>query len=274
MSTGHTNPRDAWNAGAEAWDDFVETGKDYYRHQVHGPALLEVCGDVAGLNVLDLGSGQGWFSRQLAERGASVVGVELSERQFANAVRHEQDRPLGIQYHNIDAARVADQFPPATFDLVTACMSIQDMDDAPAVMGGVRKVLKPGGGMAFSVPHPMTDPGGEKQSPDPLGRETGPRIWREWERDPDGNKLALKLNHYFDSGVRPMVWSMRRPDYVWETPQWRRTLEQWSALIADAGLVVRRMYEPRPTPDQVRANPELEDCYRLPFFLVFECLLA
>jgi 2-polyprenyl-3-methyl-5-hydroxy-6-metoxy-1,4-benzoquinol methylase len=270
----NTNPREAWNAGAEAWDDFVESGKDFYRHEVHGPALLDVCGDVSGLRVLDLGCGQGWFSRRLAERGASVVGVELSENQIANARRHESESPAGIEYHLLNAALIAETFEAEGFDLVTACMSIQDMDDAPAVMSGVGVVLKPGGRMAFSVPHPMTDPGGERQLPDPLGRETGPRIWREWERDADGKKLGLKLNHYFDSGVRPMVWNMRRPAYVWETPQWRRTFEQWSTLIADAGLLIRRMWEPRPTADQVRRNPELDDCYRLPFFLVFDCLKA
>ena len=50
--------REAWDKGADAWEDFVETGKDYYRHSVHGPALLEICGPVGGLDVLDLGCGQ------------------------------------------------------------------------------------------------------------------------------------------------------------------------------------------------------------------------
>ena len=33
----------AWNAGARAYDTFIESGADYYRVEVHGPALL-LCG--------------------------------------------------------------------------------------------------------------------------------------------------------------------------------------------------------------------------------------
>ena len=53
----------AGNAGADAFDEFVSTGADFYRLEVHGPALVAACGDVRGLRVLDLGCGQGWFSR-------------------------------------------------------------------------------------------------------------------------------------------------------------------------------------------------------------------
>lgn len=38
--------RRAWDAGAEAWEEFVESGADYYRTEVHGPALLDVCGEI------------------------------------------------------------------------------------------------------------------------------------------------------------------------------------------------------------------------------------
>ena len=53
----------AWNRGADAFDDFVAPGsaKDYYRHEVLGPAQLEACGSVAGLDVIDLGA---WVSNR------------------------------------------------------------------------------------------------------------------------------------------------------------------------------------------------------------------
>ena len=69
------NPSEAWDIAAEAWDDFVESGKDYYRIEVHGPALLDACGDVAGLGILDLGCGQGWSvaSSPTPARASSVL---------------------------------------------------------------------------------------------------------------------------------------------------------------------------------------------------------
>ncbi|MFL5358034.1 hypothetical protein [Archangium sp.] len=62
-----------WDESADAWNHFVESGLDYYRVELHGPALLEACGEVTGLEVLDLGCGQGWFSRQVASRPEALA---------------------------------------------------------------------------------------------------------------------------------------------------------------------------------------------------------
>ena len=70
--------RVAWDEGAPVFDEFVRSGEDYYRLQVHGPALLETCEPVHGSRALDLGCGQGYFSRQLAVRGGHVTGVDIS----------------------------------------------------------------------------------------------------------------------------------------------------------------------------------------------------
>jgi hypothetical protein len=34
-------------------------------------------------------------------------------------------------------------------------------------------------------------------------------------------------------------------------------------------LVIQNLLEPRPTTTQVVANPQLEDCSRMPYFLIF-----
>jgi hypothetical protein len=65
-------------------------------------------------------------------------------------------------------------------------------------------------------------------------------------------------------------WSMPRLLYFWDTPCWRYTLTEWSELIARAGFLIRRLLEPRPTANQVRQYPRLDDCYRLPYFLIFD----
>lgn len=247
--------RAAWSEGAPAWDEFVESGADYYRREVHGPGLLDACGPVRGLAVLDLGCGQGYLSRELARRGAAVAGVDLSDEMVRLAGEHEARAPLGIRYLVIGAAEVSGHFGPARFDLVTACMSLQDMADVAGVLRAAFAVLKPGGRMVCSVPHPATET--------PL---------REWERDAEGRKVALKVDRYFESGPAVCEWNMPRLRSHWSTPYWRHTLEEWSTLVAGAGFLVRRLAEPRPTPQQVRRNPDLDDCARVPYFLVLDLL--
>jgi 2-polyprenyl-3-methyl-5-hydroxy-6-metoxy-1,4-benzoquinol methylase len=252
MTSPELDARAAWNAGADAFVHFVESGADYYRHLVHGPALLAACGDVLAQKALDVGCGDGYFSRLLARAGAAVTGIDLSDRLIERAIEMEAAEPLGISYSRLDAEQLATCFAEETFDLVTGCMSLQDAADSAAVLAGAARVVRRQGRAVFSVPHPCTDP--------PL---------REWKRDGQGKKLALCLDRYFDSGPAVCHWNMRRLKYPWRTPFRRHTLTEWSGMISGAGLVIRGLEEPRPDAALVAARPELEDCSRMPYFLVF-----
>ncbi|MBI1900262.1 MAG: methyltransferase domain-containing protein [Planctomycetia bacterium] len=255
MDSSDLDARAAWNAGADAFIQFVESGADYYRHLVHGPALLAACGDVRGQTALDLGCGHGYFSRLLARAGSIVTGVDLSDNLLARAIELESQGPLRIAYLQMDAAQIGDRFEAETFNLVTGCMSLQDMADPAAVLSGASRVLKRDGRALFSVPHPCTDP--------PV---------REWKRDERGGKLALCLDRYFDTGPAICHWVMARLKYHWRTPFRRYTLTQWSDLIRDAGFFIQNLHEPRPSAELVAAHPELDDCFRMPFFLIFEIM--
>jgi hypothetical protein len=131
-------------------------------------------------------------------------------------------------------------------------MSLQDVADPGAVLPGVGRVLRREGLAACSIPHPCTDP-----------------PCREWKRDEQGRKLAHCLDRYFDSGPAVTDWNMPRLKYHWRTPFRRHTLTEWSGMIAAAGLVIRGLSEPRPPAELVATRPELEGCWRMPFFLIF-----
>lgn len=246
------DPAAAWDAAAEAWDEFVETGLDYWRTEVHGPPLLAACGEVRGKRALDLGCGQGWFSRQLVLRGATVTAVDISGAQIAYARRHEAEKPLGIAYHQLDASLIAEKWPEASFDLVSACMVLQDTPHAGEILAAARRVLKSTGKMTFSIVHPI--------AANPV---------YEWARDETGANGAMCINHYFDTGPFVLNWTMERLTRHWSTPAWHLTLTDWSQLIAAAGFTISLLDEPRATAEQVANNPKLETATRLPFFLVF-----
>jgi 2-polyprenyl-3-methyl-5-hydroxy-6-metoxy-1,4-benzoquinol methylase len=42
--------------------------------------FLEAIGDVSGLTMLDAGCGEGYLARILTQRGANVIGMEISSR--------------------------------------------------------------------------------------------------------------------------------------------------------------------------------------------------
>jgi 2-polyprenyl-3-methyl-5-hydroxy-6-metoxy-1,4-benzoquinol methylase len=215
--------------------------------------LVEACEPVRGLDVLDLGCGQGWFSRQLAMRGAKVRAIDWSERLIGHARRHEAEAPLGIAYEVLDAAHVGERFGASSLDRITACMSIMDMPAPGAVLASARPLLRDGGRLVMSVPNPVTD-----------------STYREWERDAYGRKKSLKIDRYFDAATTLMDWGMKRLATRFRTVQYRYTLEQWSRMIEDAGFVIARLREPRPASEVLAKCPELAAATRLPFFLIFE----
>src|SRR5215831_3847060 len=80
--------RDSWDRVASNWSAFVRGRHDVHRECLHGPALLNACGEVEGRSALDLGCGEGWCSRELAGRGARVVAIDICDAMIASACTH------------------------------------------------------------------------------------------------------------------------------------------------------------------------------------------
>jgi SAM-dependent methyltransferase len=118
------------------------------------PAVFELCGEVSGLEVLDLGCGEGYCSRELAGRGARVTGVELSAEMVQLARSQEGELKQGITYRQGDVTRLDDA--DARYDLAVGVFvyNYVTVEQMLASFREVRRVLRPGGRFVFAVPHP------------------------------------------------------------------------------------------------------------------------
>jgi ubiquinone/menaquinone biosynthesis C-methylase UbiE len=244
--------RASWDFAAEAYAKGQASGNDYYRYAFFGPIQVEMCGDVAGIRVLDVGCGNGYFSREMARRGARVTAIDISPNMIEHARRIEAAEPLGIEYVLLDAAEIAARFPATAFDMVTSCISIQDMPEVQAVLRGIRAVLPPGGRLIASITHPCTDT--------PV---------RSWEIDEAGAKLTLRIDRYFDEGPIEFTWKRNWP-YAFTTAYWHVPLERWFQWILEAGFELRGLREPSPSSEAIAVHPDLADAARVPYFLIFD----
>ncbi|MFP6613590.1 MAG: methyltransferase domain-containing protein [Pirellulales bacterium] len=145
---------DLYNRSA---DDWKRTEPILLSDFTARPFLLSRCEPVCGLRVLDLGCGEGYFARQLKQRGAAdVVGLDSSENMIDGALAAEKAEPLEIRYRVSDAGELS-EFHDEEFDLVVAVFLFNyvDREKMTSIMKEVLRVLRRGGRFIFSVPHPF-----------------------------------------------------------------------------------------------------------------------
>jgi trans-aconitate methyltransferase len=101
-----------------------------------GAPLVERLNPQPGERILDLGCGDGVLSAQIAERGATVVGIDSSPGMIAAA------RARGIDARSMNAADLTFR---DEFDGVFSNAVLHWIADADAVVAGVHRALKAGG---------------------------------------------------------------------------------------------------------------------------------
>lgn len=102
----------------------------------------------AGIRVLDVGCGRGLALLQLAETfpASTFVGHDFSEEAIAYARDRVAEHGLdNVRFEVRDAARLREEVPPASVDLVTTFDAVHDQADPAGMLGGIRHVLAPDG---------------------------------------------------------------------------------------------------------------------------------
>ena len=209
---------------AEWYDESVRSGPLALFHELVLPSVLDLAGDVEGRRVCDLACGQGITARRLAERGATVVGVDLSSRLLDHARRYEREKPHGISYILGDA-QVLTGVANAEFDGVVCNAALMDIPDLDACLCTVARILRPGGWFVLSITHPCF---------------INPSVSR-WARQPSGPS-GWETGGYFAEGF----YRTDNPDGVrGKVGAHHRTLSTYVNALVQAGLTVERLAEPQ-----------------------------
>lgn len=118
-------------------------------HQIN-PARLQFVERfvvLSGLRVLDVGCGGGILSEALAERGASVLGIDLAENALQAAEAHRAGQ--AVEYRLESSRETAAR--GEVFDVVTCMEMLEHVADPAAVLRDIHALLKPGGWAFFST---------------------------------------------------------------------------------------------------------------------------
>jgi 2-polyprenyl-3-methyl-5-hydroxy-6-metoxy-1,4-benzoquinol methylase len=207
-------------------------------------ALLALVGHVDGQRVLDLACGHGPVARELARRGAHVVGLDLSSQLIDRARVLARGSTLDIDYWHGDATapRVLDA---NRFDTVVCNFGLSDIDDLGGVCATVARTLVPGGRFVFSILHPCF--------------AGGPAVSGSWP----------STGTYYDEGF----W---RADGELSTLRQKvganhRTLSTYVNTLIQHDLAIESTIEPEPEASWTTERPEAA---AQPVYLVISCRRA
>lgn len=187
--------------------------------------VTELLGDVRDARVLEIGCGSGPCARWLAERGARVVGLDISAGMLRHGVEANRRSGIAVPLVHADAERLP--FAEGSIDVACSAFgAVPFVADSAAVMREVARVLRPGGRWVFAVTHPIRwifpdDPG------------------------PEGLTVAQS---YFDRTPYVEIDAAGVPTYV----EHHRTLGDRIREIVGAGLMLEDLVEPEWPPGHDR----------------------
>ena len=229
--------RQGWEDEAQNWAAFARTpGHDRAHENINLPVLLDLL-PPPRRRTLDLACGEGRISRILRSRGHRVLGIDASPTMARLAAG--QESPILVA----DAAwlPLADD----AVDLVVADMCLHDIDDMPAAVAEVSRVLQPSGRLCLAIPHPVNSAGAFTQ------------------REPDAPFVIS--GSYLDLAPRRLV--VERGGIRLTFHSEHRPIEAYMRALEAGGLLTEALREVR-APDEVAAlDPAGRRWQRIPMFL-------
>jgi 2-polyprenyl-6-hydroxyphenyl methylase / 3-demethylubiquinone-9 3-methyltransferase len=103
-----------------------------------------------GRAVLDVGCGGGILAEAMAERGARVTGIDLSDKALRVAALHLHESKLSVDYQSISAENLADA-RAGEFDVVTCMELLEHVPEPASMVEACARLVRPGGQVFFST---------------------------------------------------------------------------------------------------------------------------
>ncbi len=215
----------SWGKVAQWYDSLLEDGADTYQQQLIKPNLMRLLNIKPGEQVLDIGCGQGFFSRLVAAAGAGVLGVDVAGEliSLAKARAGENEKYLALPAEKLSG------LTDGRFDAVICVLALQNIKNLPAAVLEMARVLKPGGRALLVLNHPAF------RVPTASAWEFDEAKQMQYRRV---EKYMSEISQAVD--MTQGVKDPKRKTYTWS---FHHPLQVYMKAFAKAGLVITRLEE-------------------------------
>ena len=153
FGTGNSDPAELAKFSALAhrwWDPGSEFKPLHDINPLRVGWVERIVGGIEGKRVADVGCGGGIFAEALAQRGADVTGIDLSEKAIAVARLHQFESGTNVDYRRVAAETLALEMPSA-FDIVTCLELLEHVPEPASTIAACSALARPGGTVVFST---------------------------------------------------------------------------------------------------------------------------
>jgi 2-polyprenyl-6-hydroxyphenyl methylase/3-demethylubiquinone-9 3-methyltransferase len=111
---------------------------------------IDTLAPVAEQHILDVGCGGGILCEALAQRGATVTGIDMGDAPLAVGNLHKLESGVSVSYEKSTAEDYALSHA-GRFDIVTCLEMLEHVPDPGSVVRACAEMTKPGGTVFFST---------------------------------------------------------------------------------------------------------------------------
>tara|TARA_Y100000310_G_scaffold343694_1_gene452530 strand:- start:154 stop:855 length:702 start_codon:yes stop_codon:yes gene_type:complete len=203
------------------------------------PVILEELKNLDGKKVLDIGCGNGNYTKILAERGALVTGIDFSEKQIELARKinpHENVTYLTLDGGNMP--KIEDNSMDFVF-MKLVVPSLESKSKLSEVLSEIKRVLKQNGEFIFVILHPLY-----LLSKHPLDRP-----------------ISFKEEKYFDEGSNFQSEAITNKGNKMIFEETHFSLTYLTKIMVENKLLIERLIESKAVP---------EENHYLPIYLIIK----
>jgi len=125
--------------------------------------------DPKGKTALEVGSGGGILTEEIARMGFTVTGIDPADQSIVTASNHAKASGLDIKYEKGAGENLP--YNNASFDFVFCCDVLEHVQDLPKVISEISRVLKTGGVFIYDTLNRTF-----------ISKMVAIKIWQEWKR--------------------------------------------------------------------------------------------
>jgi len=145
------NPKEkikySYNKNAKDWADKYSL-RNYTHSHIEKPAVLNLLGNIKNKKILCIGCGDGEEANLFYQKGADVVGFDISE-ELINIAKSKYPK---IPFYVGDSEKFSIN---KTFDIAYAGFVVHYLPNYKKFLSNTSRLLKNNGELVFSVVHPI-----------------------------------------------------------------------------------------------------------------------